>query len=106
MNRGYCRVSTQEQGKEGISLQMQERTIKNYLHHQPVRIYRDVGTGRNCKRTQLQQLLKDLVEGDKVLVFRLDRISWSVCDLSNLVREFEVKRVDFVSCQKYFDITT
>ena len=45
MNRGYCRVSTQEQGKEGISLQMQEHTIKNYLHHQPVHIYRDVGTG-------------------------------------------------------------
>ena len=96
MNRGYCRVSTQEQGKEGISLQMQERTIKNYLHPQPVRIYRDIGTGRNCKRTQLQQLLKDLVKGDKVLVFRLDRISRSVCDLSNLVREFEAKRVDFV----------
>lgn len=95
MNRGYIRVSSQEQEKEGISLQTQEQRIKDYLHRQPVQIYRDVGTGRNCKRTQLQQLLKDLVEGDKVLVFRLDRISRSVCDLSDLVREFEAKRVDF-----------
>lgn len=85
---------------------MQEHTIKNYLHHQPVQIYQDVGTGRNCKRTQLQQLLKDLVERDKVIIYQLSRLSRSLTDLWKMATSFKKMGVDFVSCSDSIDTSS
>lgn len=103
MNRAYIRVSTQEQGKEGMSLQVQEHRIRQHRGSESIKFYCDVASARTRDRHNLQQLLGDLKAGDRVLVFRLDRISRSVCDLANLIREFEERKVSFVSCQEVFD---
>lgn len=106
MNRGYIRVSTARQQAEGLSLEAQKKAIRDYLKGKEVKFYKDVGTGRNGNRKQLKKMMKDLQKEDKVIVFKLDRISRSTIDLANLVRTFQRKKVVFVSTRESIDVST
>ncbi len=52
------------------------------------RVYSDKGwSGKNLDRPQFQQLLRDIMAGEihKLVVYKLDRISRSLNDFSNLM---------------------
>ncbi|MFY0546407.1 recombinase family protein [Brevibacillus sp. H7] len=108
----YIRVSTEEQAKEGFSIAAQRDKLLSYLHSQGwtlCSIYTDEGfSAKNTSRPELQRLLADMRSGklDVVLVYRLDRLTRSVLDLYQLLKEFDRYGVRFKSCTEVYDTTT
>ncbi|MGM7683532.1 recombinase family protein [Cytobacillus sp. Hm23] len=92
---GYARVSTQDQ-----NLELQLDALKDYGVDE---IYQEKMTGTKKDRPQLQELIKQLRTGDKVVVYKLDRISRSTKHLIELTDMFTDKGVDFVSLQDSID---
>lgn len=95
---GYARVSTQDQ-----NLDMQLDVLKQYGCE---RIFQEKMTGSKKDRPQLEELLKILRTGDKVVIYKLDRISRSTKHLIELSEHFESAGVQFVSLQDSIDTST
>lgn len=109
----YPRVSTQEQAKEGYSIDEQIERLKNYckaMGWNNYKIYVDAGySGGNMNRPALQNMIKDIEAGiiEKVVVYKLDRLSRSQKDTLNLIEDvFLANGVDFVSMNENFDTST
>lgn len=81
---GYARVSTKGQAKDGNSLEAQEKCLKEAG---AVKIYKDVFTGSKTDRPEFDKLMHDLVEGDMLIVTKLDRFARSMLQGSELVAE-------------------
>lgn len=71
---GYCRVSTKGQAKDGNSLEAQEKAVREAG---ATIIYQDAFTGTKSDRPQLNILMENLNEGDKIIVTKLDRLARS-----------------------------
>ena len=109
----YPRVSTQEQAKEGYSINEQIERLTKYcdaMGWTVYKIYTDAGySGGNTDRPALQEMIKDVKEGklDKVVVYKLDRLSRSQLDTLYLIEKvFLVNNTDFVSMSENFDTST
>lgn len=109
----YVRVSTQEQAKEGYSIGEQEERLRKYADAMCWNIYKiyvDPGySGGNMNRPGLQSLIKDVEDRlvDKVVVYKLDRLSRSQKDTLILIEDvFLTHNVDFVSMSESFDTAT
>lgn len=109
----YVRVSTQEQAKEGYSIEEQIDRLKKYCDAHGwiiVKIYIDAGySGGNTDRPDLQNMIKDIEarKGDSVLVYKLDRLSRSQKDTLELIEDvFLANNCDFVSMNENFDTST
>ncbi|MDQ0495292.1 DNA invertase Pin-like site-specific DNA recombinase [Paenibacillus brasilensis] len=63
-------------------------------------------TGTKKDRPQLDELHKLLRKGDKVVVYKLDRISRSTKHLIELSEHFDEMEVDFVSISDSIDTST
>lgn len=74
MNYGYARVSTKGQAKDGNSLVVQEKALRDSGAE---KIYKETFTGRETDRPELDKLLKGLQAGDRLIVTKLDRIARS-----------------------------
>jgi DNA invertase Pin-like site-specific DNA recombinase len=81
---GYARVSTAGQAKDGNSLDAQEKLLRD---NGAVKIYRDAFTGTKTDRPELNELMGVLVEGDTVVVSKLDRLGRSLSKTSELITE-------------------
>lgn len=95
---GYARVSTEDQ-----NLDMQIDALNKYGVE---RIFQEKMTGTKKDRPQLDELLKLLRKGDKVVVYKLDRISRSTKHLIELSEQFNEMAVDFVSISDSIDTST
>lgn len=82
MKYGYCRVSTRGQAREGNSLEYQEQKLKDAGASI---IYVDTYTGTKIDRPELDKMLKELKDGDTVIVTKLDRIARSVVQGAELI---------------------
>lgn len=109
----YPRVSTQEQALHGSSIEEQTSRMKSYCEAMGWEVYRvftDAGfSGSNMNRPALQELLRAVSrhEVDKVLVYKLDRLSRSQRDTLELIEDhFLANGVDFVSMSENFDTGT
>ena len=109
----YVRVSTQEQAKEGYSIGEQVERLKMYAeaHNWNItKIYSDAGySGANMNRPALQDLIKDVKAKkiDKVIVYKLDRLSRSQKDTLNIIEDiFLANSCDFESMNERFDTST
>lgn len=109
----YVRVSTAEQASEGYSIDEQIERLQKFCDAHKwlvVKIYTDAGySGGNTNRPALQDLIKDVKAGmaDKVLVYKLDRLSRSQKDTLELIEDVFIKNgVDFVSMNENFDTAT
>ena len=98
MKIGYARVSTADQHLESQIDALEAADCE--------RIYEEKASGKNTKRPKLKSMMEALREGDVVVVTRLDRISRSVADLSNLLREFDRLGVKFTALQDPVDTTS
>lgn len=107
---GYVRVSTQEQAKNGYSIDEQTTKIKNYCELKEwglVEVYADPGyTGTNYDRPALQRMLSETDRFDMVLVYRLDRLSRSQEGALHLVNDLKGKGIAFNSISENFDTST
>lgn len=95
---GYARVSTQDQ-----NLQLQIDALQSAGCFE---IFEEKITGTKKDRPALNEMLKMLRAGDRVVVYKLDRISRSTKHLIEIVELFEEKGVEFVSVQDNIDTST
>lgn len=109
----HVRVSTQEQAIKGYSIGEQLNSLRNYcsaLHWTVFKEYVDAGySGASMDRPALQELISDirLHKIDKVVVYKLDRLSRSQKDTLNLIEDvFLANDVDFISISENFDTST
>jgi site-specific DNA recombinase len=106
----YIRVSTDEQSKEGYSLDAQLDKLNAFCYSQgwlAAKLYREEGqSAKDMNRPQLKKLLRELDDIDVVLVYKLDRLSRSVADINNLLQTFEKYNVSFKSSTEPYDTTT
>ena len=87
---GYMRVSTEDQKHD-----LQEDALIEY-GVPPANILSDKITSKKT-RPNLEKLFAKLEEGDKVVVWKLDRLGRSTLDLLMLLDRFSKKNVEFVS---------
>lgn len=118
---GYIRVSTEEQVKEGISLETQEDRICTYakLHNLgEVKIIKDAGkTGKDLNREGIQEVIRLAKEKQfsHLIVCKMDRLTRKTLDLLSLVEDILVpsdivihsinEKIDTASAQGKFFLT-
>lgn len=103
----YIRVSTDKQVEEGFGLDSQKRDIEDYCRKHEMVIsewYIDAGLSgmEMTKRVELQRLISDLNDIDKILVYKLDRLARdSVDSLFMIEKIFAPKNVEVVSVHDF-----
>lgn len=102
----YARQSIEKQDSVSIDAQIEFCTKLCDLNNWEYVVYKDAGfSGKNLKRPGFEKLMSDLDHGkiDRVIAYRLDRISRSLSDFANLITKFEEKKVQFMSATENFD---
>ncbi|EPR30124.1 Site-specific recombinase [Geobacillus sp. WSUCF1] len=109
----YCRVSTDEQAREGVSLDEQQERLKAYCramgwNEEPLLFIDDGYSAKNLDRPELNRLLQEVKKGtiSKILVTKLDRLSRRLLDLLKLIDTFQEYNVSFISISESFDTNT
>lgn len=97
-NIGYARVSTKEQD---LSLQ-----IERLQEYGIDKIFMEKESGSNSKRKELHKALDYLREGDKLIVYKLDRLARSTFDLHKIARDLEERGIGLVFIKEQIDFTT
>ena len=97
---GYTRVSTQDQN---LSLQIDALKEHGVLEEN---IYQDKISGSKKERPGLQPCLKSLVQGDTLVVWKLDRLGRSLQDLIQIVQDLKKRGVGFKSITESIDTTS
>ena len=111
---GYIRVSTDEQVKLGISLDVQESKIRDYIKLNDIDpdktvILRDEGeSGKNLRRESVQELIRRVEKGEvnAVIIYKLDRLCRNTLDMLNLIQKFDKHGVAFHSITERIDTKT
>ena len=109
----YIRVSTLDQARDGYSLDMQERTLRQWCEsrkHNVVAVYADRGISAKDidHRPAMCKLLEDAEKHqfDTVLFWALSRFSRSVSDLYITMEKFQKWNISMISYTESFDTTT
>ena len=108
----YIRVSTEDQAREGYSIQAQRNKLEAYCVSQGwnvVGFYIDDGySAKDLERPEMKRMLKHIEQGliDCVLVYRLDRLTRPVLDLYKLLEIFEKYNCKFKSATEVYDTTS
>lgn len=103
----YARQSIEK--KDSISIESQIEYAKREVFSEDFKIYQDSGySGKNTNRPAFHQLMTDVQNGliEKVVVYRLDRISRSILDFADFINVLESKQIAFVSATEKFDTST
>ena len=105
----YCRASTARQ-ETSIEVQTEKCELLCQLRELPIlNSYSDFGfSGKDMDRPGFQKLLKQINENPPayLIVYRLDRISRNVADLSGLVDLLAQKKVQLISVSENLDTST
>jgi len=113
-----CAIYTRKSHEEGLeqefnSLDAQRVAAENYIASQVAqgwitlpKYYDDGGySGGTLERPALRRLLDDIKEGevDCIVVYKIDRLTRSLLDFSQLVQVFDANNVSFVSVTQSFN---
>ena len=92
----YCRVSTEDQAREGYSLPEQQEKLKDlckFRDYNIYNIYEDAGiSGKDMEhRPAFKKMLEEVKNGNVnvIVAYKLDRLTRSVRDLEVLISELE-----------------
>lgn len=97
---GYARVSTDDQHTENQIQQLEKAGCAR--EH----IYKEIASGGRWDRPELHKALGSLKEGDILVVWKLDRLSRSLGDLLNILKQIESAGAGFKSLTEAIDTTT
>jgi len=106
---GYIRVSTEDQAREGISLDNQEAKIKAYATLNGLdltEIIKDAGiSGKTLNRPGIAKVLKmiEAREIEAIIVYKLDRLSRKTLDNLTLIESFDSNGLAFHSIMEKID---
>ncbi|HLC19943.1 MAG TPA: recombinase family protein [Candidatus Nanoarchaeia archaeon] len=108
----YVRVSTEEQAKEGISIDAQIERCKAFCiarGWKVFKIYTDAGySAGTMNRPALKDLINDINEKklEILLVYKIDRFSRKLKDLISILEDLKSRGVNFTSVTEQIDTTT
>ena len=108
----YVRVSTEEQAKEGLSVEAQIDKCKSFCQAREwevFKVYKDAGySAGSLKRPALELLLRDAQEKkfDIILVHKIDRFSRKLRDLIMVLEDLKEKEINFTSVTEQIDTTS
>jgi site-specific DNA recombinase len=106
----YTRVSTEDQAKEGFSLDAQLNKLHAYCTARDWDIageYIDDGySGRNTRRPFYKKLIDDIESWDILLVIKMDRIHRNSKNFMLMMEELKKKNKEFVSMTESLDTST
>lgn len=94
---------------DSISIESQIEYCQYEVRGGKYKTFTDNGfSGKNVDRPQFQVMMEAIRRGEinRVIVYRLDRISRSILDFSTMMEEFQKYGVEFVSCTEKFDTST
>lgn len=101
----YARQSIDK--KDSISIESQiEFCKKEFPNENNFKIYADKGfSGKDTERPKFKEMIEDIKTGNinKVVVYKLDRISRSLLDFAKIINLFKKYNVDFISTTEKFD---
>ena len=103
MNAIYARQSVDR--ADSISIESQIEFCQYEMRGEQYKVYTDRGySGKNTDRPAFAEMMNDIENGviGKVVVYKLDRISRSILDFSNMMEKFGKHRVEFVSTTEKF----
>jgi DNA invertase Pin-like site-specific DNA recombinase len=110
---GYCRVSREEQARDGVSLDAQRARIRAYAEAKEIQlteIVSDEGfSGKDLRRAGLKDLLGRCQRGEvgHVIVWKLDRLTRRTRHLLTLVEDlFLAKGIELHSVSESLDTST
>ena len=98
MKIGYARVSTKDQ-----SLIMQIEALKVAGCE---KIHEEVASGAKTARPVLDEVLRNLREGDALVIWKLDRLGRNLAHLIQLTNQLNEKKVGLISLNDPIDTTT
>ena len=98
MKIGYARVSTRDQ-----SLSMQVEALKEVGC---VKIYEEIASGAKTVRPVLDEIMRNLREGDTIVIWKLDRLGRNLAHLIHLTTVLLEKKVGLISLNDPIDTTT
>ena len=106
----YTRVSTEDQAKEGFSLDNQLEKLRNYCSARDWGIekeYIDDGySGRDIKRPAYTMMMDDIDSWDILLVMKMDRIHRNSKNFMSMMEQLRQKNREFVSMTESLDTST
>lgn len=100
----YARQSVEK--KDSISVESQLDFCRYETRGEPYETYVDKGfSGKDLHRPAFEKMLEQIRAGriQKVVVYKLDRISRSILDFSNMMELFRTYGVEFISSTEKFD---
>jgi site-specific DNA recombinase len=107
---GYIRVSTEEQSREGISLEMQAAKIRQYAELNDltlVEIIEDAGiSGKSVKARPGIQAVMEMVKGrkiDAVICYKLDRLARNTIECLEMAKLMDKAEVALHSISEKLD---
>ena len=98
MKIGYARISTKDQ-----SLSMQVDALKKVGCAQ---IHEEVASGAKTARPVLDEIIRNLREGDTLVIWKLDRLGRNLAHLIHLTTKLIEKKVGLISLNDPIDTTT
>lgn len=105
----YARQSLDKKDSLSIEGQIEKCIALCTYNGWDYQVFRDSGySGKDLKRPGFTALMKEIKAGnaDMIICYRLDRISRSMADFSNLIIELEQYNVKFISATENFDTST
>lgn len=106
----YTRVSTEDQAKEGFSLDAQLERLRYYAKAQGWEVageYVDEGhSGRTTKRPKYTQMMAERASWDTLLVLKMDRIHRNSRNFMAMMDELRKDRKEFASVMESLDTST
>ncbi len=104
----YTRQSIEKKDSESIEVQIEY--AKRYLEpNESYTVFSDPGySGKNTRRPDFQKMLQEIEQGkyNKVIVYKLDRISRKVSDFSWLMEFMQQHDCTFISAKENFALDT
>jgi site-specific DNA recombinase len=106
----YVRVSTEEQAREGYSIEAQKHELTEYANSQNWTIHGlfidDGYSAKDMKRPEFKRMMSQLLDIDVLLIYKLDRLSRSLSDLEYIVDTLNKFNVAFKSLKEDFETVT
>jgi DNA invertase Pin-like site-specific DNA recombinase len=106
----YTRVSTEDQAKEGFSLDSQIERLRSYCVARGWLVYKeyvdDGYSGRYTKRPAYQELMDEIDCWDVLLVLKMDRIHRNSRHFMEMMDELRKREKEFVSMTESLDTST
>ena len=106
----YARVSTDDQAREGFSLDAQVKRMEAYCRvrgWEVAGVYRDEGqSGRSSSRPEYTRMMAEADSWDVLLVLKMDRIHRNSVNFAVMMNDLRSMGKEFNSMQDKFDTTT